>query len=448
MRFLGRYRFWVFAVLFLLAGRAGAQQYLLTGGKERTDRIRFQLINNLMVVPMEVNGVSLNFILDSGVSKPILFNLSNLDSVELREVSRITIRGLGTGEPVDALRSMGNTFMINSLKNLNQELYVVLDREMNFSSSLGVPVHGIIGYDLFRDYVVEINYNRKFLRFHKPDTFDRKKGKDEVTLPLTLHENKAFLQGRVDIGDQRGIPVKLLMDTGSSDALWLFPDPDKGLTVPEKYYEDYLGKGLSGTIYGKRTKISQVCIGDFVLRDAKAAFPHMESFRLASDMGDRNGSAGGELLKRFNMIVDYPGREITLSKNALFNKPFQFNLAGIELEHAGIRYIAERIADSNGFVQSDDNTFSSVQIMVGSQTRLSLVPEIVVSAIRAGSPAEEVGLREGDVILAVNGKPVHRYKLQEVMEMINYKKGKPVRLLIERYNQDLVFSFVLKELFE
>jgi C-terminal processing protease CtpA/Prc len=86
--------------------------------------------------------------------------------------------------------------------------------------------------------------------------------------------------------------------------------------------------------------------------------------------------------------------------------------------------------------------------MVGTQTRLSLVPEIIVSAIRAGSPAEEVGLREGDVILAVNGKPVHRYKLQEVMQLINDNKGKRVRLLIERFNQDLLFSFVLRELFE
>jgi C-terminal processing protease CtpA/Prc len=132
----------------------------------------------------------------------------------------------------------------------------------------------------------------------------------------------------------------------------------------------------------------------------------------------------------------------------LFNKPFQFNLAGIELEHAGIRYIAERIADSNGFVQSDDNSFGSVQIMMGSQTRLSLVPEIVVSAIRAGSPAEEVGLRTGDLVLAVNGKSVHRYKLQEVMEMINSNKGRSVRVLIERYNQDLLFSFVVRDLFE
>lgn len=434
---------------FLLAsGPVTAQHYLLPSGKDHTDRIRFELINNLVIIPMEVNGASLNFILDSGVSKPILFNLTGQDSIELREVSPITIRGLGDGEPVEALRSLGNTFSVQSLKNLSQELYVVLDKEMNFSSSLGIPVHGIIGYDLFRDYVVEINYSRQFLRFHNPETYTRKIRRDEVTLPLTLAENKAYLHGSVVVNNEDEIPVKLLMDTGSSDALWLFPDAEKGLTVPDKHYEDYLGKGLSGTIFGKRTKIQQVRLGDFVLQDAKAAFPQMESFRLATNLGDRNGSAGGELLKRFNMIVDYPGHRITLSKNALFNKPFQFNLAGIELEHAGIRYIAERIADSNGFVQSDDNSFSSVQIMVGSQTRLSLVPEIVVSAIRAGSPAEEVGLRTGDVILAVNGKPVHRYKLQEVMEMINSKKGRSIRVLIERYNQDLLFSFVVRDLFE
>lgn len=448
MRILRSYTLWVFTVFLLAAGSLMAQQYTLPSGKEHTDRIRFELINNLMIIPMEVNGASLNFILDSGVSKPILFNLTGQDSIELREVSQITIRGLGDGEPVEALRSLNNTFSIQSLKNLSQELYVVLDKEMNFSSSLGIPVHGIIGYDLFRDYVVEINYSRQFVRFHNPATYARKTRKDEVTLPLTLAENKAYLHGSVVVDNQGEIPVKLLMDTGSSDALWLFPDTEKGLTVPDNHYEDYLGKGLSGTIYGMRTKIQQVRLGDFILQDAKAAFPHMESFRLASNLGDRNGSAGGELLKRFNMVVDYPGQQITLSKNALFNQPFQFNLAGIELEHAGIRYIAERIADSNGLVRNDENTFSSVQIMVGSQTRLSLVPEIVVSAIRAGSPAEEVGLRRGDVILAVNGKPVHRYKLQEVMEMINHKKGRSIRLLIERYNEDLLFSFVLRDLFE
>ena len=65
-----------------------------------------------------------------------------------------------------------------------------------------------------------------------------------------------------------------------------------------------------------------------------------------------------------------------------------------------------------------------------------------------GSPADDVGLREGDLILSVNGKSVHRYKLQEVLGMINERVGKRVKLVVERSNKDMKFSFVLKKIFE
>lgn len=442
-----------FALLLLLlsgaVGRVYAQQFRLPEAQQRSAKIRFELVNNLMVVPLEVNGTRLSFIVDSGVGKPILFNLADQDSIELKNVRKLTIQGLGSGQPIEALSSVGNTFRLASLENHNQQVYVVLDKDLNFSPALGMPIHGIIGYDLFRDFVVEVNYGRQFIRFHDPQTYKPRKGKGTQTLPLDVERKKAFLEGSVVVRDGQGVvPVRLLMDTGSSDAVWLFPDAEEGLRVPEKHYEDYLGKGLSGTIYGKRTKISQLRLGDFVLTDTKAAFPDLESLQGIGDLGERDGSLGGELLKRFNMIINYPSGEITLSKNSHFNDPFLFNLAGIELEHAGVRYIAERIADSRGVVMESDDPFGNVQLLLEGQTRLSLVPEIVVSAIRAGSPAHEVGLREGDVILAVNGKSVHKFKLQEVMSMINDKNGKRVKLLIERFNRDLLFSFVLREVFE
>ncbi|MGC1514615.1 MAG: PDZ domain-containing protein, partial [Maribacter sp.] len=242
------------------------------------------------------------------------------------------------------------------------------------------------------------------------------------------------------------IPVKMLMDTGSSDAVWLFTD--ERLKVPEKNYQDFLGKGLSGDIYGRRTKIQKLKIADFVLSNAKAAFPNMETFNNLNDFGDRNGSLGGEVLKRFNMVFDYAHQKLVLKKNANFDKVFQYNISGIDLQHAGIRYVSERIANANGVVYNDVKTYGDVQIILEGATRLSVVPEIIVSGIRQGSPAHSAGLQEGDVILAVNGKRIHRYKLQEIMHLLNDKQGKKVKVLVERYNNDLLFSFVLKPLFE
>ncbi len=412
------------------------------------EKVHFELINNLVIIPLEINGAELTFILDSGVSKPILFNLYDQDSLQLNNVSEITINGLGEGTPIKALRSNGNNFRLKGLQNNNQQVYVVLDKEMNFSTALGIPVHGIIGYDLFKDFVVDINYGSKVIRFIDPDKYTTKKGKKYETLPLTIHGNKAYVTGEVQLKDDSNIPVKLLVDTGSSDAIWLFQDHEKGIGIPDKNYEDYLGKGLNGHIFGKRTRVKKLKIGSFTLSDAKAAFPNMECFGSITDLGDRNGSVGGEVLRRFNIVFNYPQQQITIRKNGNFKLPFQYNLSGLELQHNGMRYIAERIADAKGMISKDSETFGNVQILMQNTTRLSLVPEIVVSGIRAGSPAAQAGLREGDVILAVNGKNVYRYKLQEVLKMINEKEGKRVKLLIERLNKDLLFSFVLEDVFE
>jgi hypothetical protein len=424
---------------------AGQKFHLPEGVKSQ--KIYFQLINNLIVIPLEVNNAELNFILDSGVSKPILFNLSDKDSLELKNVSEISINGLGAGEPIKALNSIGNSFSLKRIRNFNQQLFVVLDKDINFSPTLGIPVHGIIGFDLFRDFVVEINYGKKAIYFYDPDYYKHKASKKSETLPLIIEDSKAYLEGKVSFDDEENVPVKLLVDTGSSDAVWLFQDLEKGINVPEKNYVDYLGKGLNGNIFGKRTKVNKVQLGNFILNDAKAAFPDMFSFSSIKDHGDRNGTLGGEILRRFNIVFNYREREVHLKKNGYFKDPFRYNMSGLELQHNGVRYIAERITDSRGVVKHDDRSFGDVQILMENRTRLSLVPEIIVSGIRAGSPAEEAGLREGDVILAINGKRIHKYKLQEVLNMINEKEGKKVRLLIERLNKDLLFSFTLKDVF-
>ena len=436
----------LFAVLLMCFSLLGiAQSYQLPAGK-KFHKVKFELINNLMIIPVEVNGTELSFVLDSGVGKPILFNLADQDSIQLNNVTEITINGLGEGDPINALKSTGNFVKLGSVKNVSQDIYVVMDAGINFSPSLGVPVHGIIGYDLFRDFVVDINYSTKAIKFYDPKTYKYRTSKKSRVLDLAVIRKKAYLDASVIVKGTEEVPVKLLMDTGSSDAVWLFED--ERLKIPEKYYDDFLGKGLAGDIFGKRTKINHLKISDFILKDAKAAFPDMETFNSIKDFGGRNGSLGGEVLKRFNLVFDYANRKVILKKNSNFDKMFQYNISGIDLQHAGIRYVSERIADSNGVVYSNEKTYGDVQIVLQGATRLSLVPEIVVSGIRQGSPAHSAGLKEGDIILAVNGKRIHRYKLQEIVHMLNVKKDKRIKVLVERYDNNLLFSFVLKPVFE
>ncbi|MCM4169650.1 hypothetical protein KCTC52924_02247 [Arenibacter antarcticus] len=435
--------FFIFCLPVLLV----AQEYTLPKS-EKYEKVKFKLVNNLIIVPVDVNGAKLSFILDSGVNKPILFNLSDQDSIQINDVREVSIRGLGDGDPIKALSSSNNTFQIGKARNNNQLLYVVMDKELNLSPRLGIVVHGIIGYDLFRDFVVSINYSSKVIKLYDPQLYKPKKRAKEQTLSLHLEKSKAYLKGFVLIGDKQNVPVKLLVDSGSSDALWLFEDVEKGLDVPKNSYQDFLGQGLNGGIYGKRTKIKGLVLGEFHLKEAKTAFPDMEYFSSITSFGERNGSLGGEILKRFTAVYNYRDSTVRLRKNAMFNDPFNFNLSGINLQHNGMRYISESIADSRGVVRDKGDSFGNVQIVFESKTRLSIVPEIIVSGIRAGSPGQEAGLREGDVILAVNGKKVHNYELQKILEMLNEKEGKRVKVQVARFGNDVMVTYVLKKMFK
>ena len=91
---------WCFPVL------GTAQSYELPKG-QKFQKIKFQLVNNLIILPIEVNGTELSFMLDTGVSQPILFNITDQDSIQINNVSEIKIKGLGEGEAIKALSSCG-----------------------------------------------------------------------------------------------------------------------------------------------------------------------------------------------------------------------------------------------------------------------------------------------------------------------------------------------------
>lgn len=412
------------------------------------DKIKFQLVNNLIVMPVELNGVTLSFLLDTGVSKPILFNITNTDSLQIKNVETIFLRGLGEGQSVRALKSEGNLLRIGNAINVNQVVYVVFDQNINFTPRLGVPVHGIIGYDLFKNFVVEINYASSIIKLFKPETYRYKNCKKCETLNLSFHNNKPYINASVAV-DTVFQDVKLLIDTGSSDALWLFEDDSLALKPYNNiFFKDYLGRGLSGNVYGRRSKASAFRLKKFELNDVNVAFPDSSSISFARRHEDRNGSISADILRRFNIVFDYNKAKITLKKNGHFKSPFQYNRSGIVLEQVGTRIVREQVKNHRSVGDYGADNENNLVINVSTQFDYKLKPAYTIVELREGSPAKEAGLKVGDIIVSVNGKEAHTLKLQDVTSYFRNDVGRNVKLKVQREDVVLRFEFKLQDVFK
>ena len=141
--------------------RSQSEGFRMMNSMKTYEDIRFKFINNLIVIPIQVNDKKLNFILDSGVNKTIVFNSSRVDTILSNFEYKYKLKGLGKGLPVNAVVSKNNRFKINNLIAVNKNVYVILKDDFDLSSKMGITIHGVIGYDIFSNLILKINYKSK-----------------------------------------------------------------------------------------------------------------------------------------------------------------------------------------------------------------------------------------------------------------------------------------------
>lgn len=410
-------------------------------------QLSFQLIHDLVIVPVEINGVELSFLLDTGVDSTILFNLTEVDSLNVKNATSILLKGLGAGDPIQAIKSSGNEVRIGKATSQSLTLYVVYDYEINLSNRVGVPIHGIIGNDLFKDFILEFNYTRQKINMYEPGSYEYKKCRKCEDLPLTFHKNKPYVRARVKIDDNREAPLNFLIDSGLGDALWMLSDEKKGIKVPERNFEDFLGFGMGGSVYGRRSRIKSFILGSFEFEEVTASFPdtlyiqEMQSYTL------RNGSIGAQILKRFDVTIDYPNKNLRLSPNKNFNAPFEYDMSGVIIAHTGFRYVQKLRSGIVPKANNQENNEPGILVYKSdSKVEFTLEPEYGIVEIRPDSPADKAGLQVGDLLIEINGKKAYRFKLSEINNILSSKEGKRIRFRIKRNGMEQVITFELKKI--
>ncbi|WP_348824157.1 PDZ domain-containing protein [Flavobacterium aestuarii] len=402
------------------------------------------LINNLVFIPIKVNGVELNFLLDTGVEETILFSLEDNPEINFYNSEKISLRGLGSEEAIEGLKTTNNILELDGVKASRQLIYVILDQSFNLSSQIGIPVNGIIGYNFFKENLVRIDYASKKVIVYKNNDSNRKKVEKKFDkTAITIDRFKPYLMGITEF-DNLDIGVKLLIDTGNSDSVWLFQNLSSQIKVPAKNFEDFLGKGFSGDIEGRRARIANFSFDKYNFRKPIVAFPDSASIRNVRMVKDRIGSVGGEILKRFSIVFDYKNELLYLKRNSRFNEPFGYNKSGIEIKHNGIQWVKETVrmetVPLSGGISFDKN---GNNVTNDFRYKFELKPIYEIANVRKNSAASKCGLRVGDIIISINKLPAYKYSLEKLNELFKSDDDKWIYLEVERESKTLKFAFQL-----
>ncbi len=371
----------------------------------------FRMVNKLILIPVQINGSdTLQFILDTGLENSIICELEADEVLELKHAREVMIRGIGSADPIDAIQSKGNSLRVGEITIQDQDYIILSSNVLQLSRKMGTKIHGLLNMQAFQEYMIEIDYDRRLLTFYEPGYFREHKNLDGYSsLRIDIKNAAPFIDATIFTNDGTSRPVKLMLDTGAGNALSLDTGSLPGYSIPDSSRDGYLGCSINGNIEGKVGRIRGMDIGPFHLQDVLVSYPDSQVVLLNEAVQGRNGSLGSELLRRFNMILDYPDKKIHIMANSAFDDEFHYDMSGLE--------ILVPVPDEHRYI---------------------------IAGIRKQSRAELAGISPGDEILTINGIPTIQLNLDEIYKYLLGNDGKKIRLELLRGDKKIRASFRLE----
>lgn len=382
-----------FTILFLCCLTSGSPaQEILIGGKpdnaKQLTSFYFKQYNGGVVT---ISGTlnnrkdSLRFILDTGSGG------ISLDSTTCADL------GLSVASSDTIITGLGGTHKVNFVHDVNLNLPGLTVEHLDFhindydilSSVYGEKIDGIIGYSVLSKYIVALNYDDNTITFYTPGFIKYPRGSTLLkptftNLPIeTLH-----------IKDGRKVDFNFYFDTGAGLCLLLSENfiQDSNFLHKKRRPVITQAEGMGGKLQMRLSVTKMLQIGPYKFRNVPT-YLYKDDYNVTS-YPFTGGLIGNDLLRRFNVILNYPHKEISIIPNKHYVEPFDYAYSGMAIYY------------SSGAITVED--------------------------IIAGSPADKAGLKVGDIIIGVSNNFSNNIQLYKtLLQNVNQK----THLIVSRAGQ-------------
>jgi len=267
------------------------------------------------------------------------------------------------------------------------------------TSVYGEKIDGIIGYSFLSRYIVRINYDSMSIAVQTKGRIKYPRGgflikPFIVNIPITT----------ATVKDNNEVTSRFYFDTGAGMCLLLSSDfvADSMLLRSKRKWLVSQAEGLGGKAPMKQGVIKQVKVGPYKFRNVPA-YIFDDEFNITS-YPYLGGLLGNDLLRRFNLILNYDKKDIHLLPNSHFREQFDYSYTGLGM------YVVDSV--------------------------------IKIVDVMKNSPAEKGGFKADDIVMSVennSSRNIQIYKnlMQnpgQKIRILVYRNGRPISLVLKVLN--------------
>ncbi len=296
-------------LLSLLLQNAFSQVLTNTLSAKKAYTLPFQLT--------EFNNIILKAVLNRTDTVNLMFHTA-ATSLTLTETASKQLKTIQFKDEKDSVKSWGSQSNVSRFSESNTlQIGDLLWDKVPIWENTNTAQHadGKFGIDLFKGMVIDINFEKSYIKISKETPKDIK---EYVSFPLVIKDGLYFIDGHCIFNGQV-LTNQFLIHSGYAGAI-LFDDVFANKSQLSKQLQIVGEKNLKDS-YGNTVKTIQAVLPAFninatELKNVPAGF-------FEGTIGRQRYSVmGGDLLKRYNWIIDAKNQLVYLKSNSLAFAPY------------------------------------------------------------------------------------------------------------------------------